>query len=917
MCIIYTIYIIIENINISSIYGVIFFTIHRRARRTQDIEAIMGVFDALQQFLTKPAELLMEVIYAIVLQLSTNLGIPVILLSIAIIIPALRLYRRADAVQSLLQGKKDGAVPHQVSWSLLLEILLFASAYFFFTAPERIWGGSFFLIRNLGKPDALLRFGGIRFNLLPICALVLRIITDRIRLKTSSRSIRIQNLLAAALFFGLSYDRLSGFALYRLAGELILLLSVLFSGRKNFRWIFCIGISVFGPVFACRGLFSVHPELPEKTLIGIGITLLMQIPLAVCLIGRKRGSGTSGGASREDRLLFLAGAVYLTILTGVLIPSTVIRSAPTDFLPAADSASPLRFVFSTFLLAAGTFMFWGGIIYRLAPSRDKRLIAFVMAVISVWGTVNSMFFGNDRGVMSGQLQYEQMPEDTLWDVLINSGILILITLLLVIIWKRKPVLLRFLILVLCITKTVTSAANIAETVTFLSEEREALAEQPGDPPEIPLSRQGKNIVFFMLDRSIGYFVPFMLAERPELAEKFDGFTFYPNTLSFGTHTNEAAPALFGGYEYTPAEINARDDVPLADKHDEALRLLPVLFDEADYEVTVIDPPYAGYLMLSDLDIFSDHPDIRTFRAAGRFSSAWKKQDFDLQTLRRNFFCFSLYRISPLVLQPALYAGGSYNRMNLNQAMNDLFSSQGIQDSFEQEYSVLRNLPAMTKVTDDGKNTYLSITNKTAHEAALLQLPDYTPAETVNNEGLEAAPITRTAADGRTIILDSTLKVTHYHANMASFLLIGEWLDYLRENGVYDNTRIIIAADHGFTLGFSDLEFDSELSEEVLTYNPVLMVKDFGAGGFSVDDSFMTNAEVPQIVLKGLISDPVNPATGKPLTESAGAGDDLLIMHSEEWDIRSNDGNTFLPGRWFRFSGDDIFDPECWEFIETR
>ena len=96
-----------------------------------------------------------------------------------------------------------------------------------------------------------------------------------------------------------------------------------------------------------------------------------------------------------------------------------------------------------------------------------------------------------------------------------------------------------------------------------------------------------------------------------------------------------------------------------------------------------------------------------------------------------------------------------------------------------------------------------------------------------------------------------------------------------------------------------------------------MVKDFGAGGFSVDDSFMTNAEVPQIVLKGLISDPVNPATGKPLTESAGAGDDLLIMHSEEWDIRSNDGNTFLPGRWFRFSGDDIFDPECWEFIETR
>ena len=38
------------------------------------------------------------------------------------------------------------------------------------------------------------------------------------------------------------------------------------------------------------------------------------------------------------------------------------------------------------------------------------------------------------------------------------------------------------------------------------------------------------------------------------------------------------------------------------------------------------------------------------------------------------------------------------------------------------------------------------------------------------------------------------QVTHYQVNMAAFLKLGEWFDYLRENGVYDNTRIIIVSD---------------------------------------------------------------------------------------------------------------------------
>ena len=36
--------------------------------------------------------------------------------------------------------------------------------------------------------------------------------------------------------------------------------------------------------------------------------------------------------------------------------------------------------------------------------------------------------------------------------------------------------------------------------------------------------------------------------------------------------------------------------------------------------------------------------------------------------------------------------------------------------------------------------------------------------------------------------------------MAMLLAVGRYCDFLRENGVYDNTRIIVVSDHGSDLG---------------------------------------------------------------------------------------------------------------------
>ena len=87
-----------------------------------------------------------------------------------------------------------------------------------------------------------------------------------------------------------------------------------------------------------------------------------------------------------------------------------------------------------------------------------------------------------------------------------------------------------------------------------------------NPPNIPtsieepiysLSKKEKNVIIIMQDRCFSPYVPYVFDEHKHLKDKFDGFTYYPNTISFGRLTMLGTPGLFGGYDYTPYEINKR------------------------------------------------------------------------------------------------------------------------------------------------------------------------------------------------------------------------------------------------------------------------------------------------------------------------------------------------------------------------
>ena len=92
-----------------------------------------------------------------------------------------------------------------------------------------------------------------------------------------------------------------------------------------------------------------------------------------------------------------------------------------------------------------------------------------------------------------------------------------------------------------------------------------------------------------------------------------------------------------------------------------------------------------------------------------------------------------------------------------------------------------------------------------------------------------------------------------------------------------------------------------------------MVKDFGSQDFTMDLTFMTNADTPTLAMEGLVEDPVNPFTGKPINSLPKSDGPQEIFISMQWDVNTNNGTTFLPDGWVSVH-DNIFHPENWASI---
>lgn len=898
----------------------------------------------LNNIVIMPIVLFIEVVFNVMNLAFKSPGIAIIFVSIAVQLLCFPLYKRADFIQEKERQKQKEMKPWldhikktfkgderfmmqqayyklcdykpvyaiKGSVSLLLQIPFFIAAYSFLSGLDALKYASFIGIADLSKPDQLIHIGAMSINLLPVLMTLFNIISAVIYTKGFPLKDKIQTYGLALVFLVLLYQSPSGLVFYWTLNNVFSLFKNIFTKYvKNPKKVISISLLAIGLLDVIYVIFFSHRS-NFFNMLALLFAFACILPFVIILVKNKIASD----ASDKQIDLKLTNSVFYTslfavfLLLAMVIPVNVIKTSPVDFI--SSSYGPFGLIFRVLSIFAGLLFVWINIFYLFSTERLKKVFSVAAGVIAVLFPVNYFFFGRKLGIISSFLIYLHHPTFSVSQILINALVVVAVALITLIVSIKKSEWIKRLCQIAAITFAVTAVVGMVSIERTLSieghpEKNRAEVTAKADTDKIiPMSKNGKNVVVLMLDRAISGYIPYMMEEKPELAEMFDGFTYYPNTISFGGSTVLGSPSLFGGYDYTPLEINKRKTESLTKKQNEALTVLPKLFSDKQFSVTVCDPPFAGYKNIPDLSIYDDYKGVSAYNLIGAYSAEDKSQYSSLYEPQqvRSFVFYNIMKSLPLATQNILYQNGVYWSTGVFAPTIS---------SFLDSYSVLKRLSSLTEISSGNDNNFLMMKSRATHEPIILEESNYEPSLTAQ---LPEDNIKK-AADGSELDLSNTDYMRHYHCNISSLLRLGEWFDFLREQGVYDNTRIIIVADHGFDLGqFDYMELSNGVNVEAV--NPLLLVKDFNSKGFNISDEFMTNADTPTIALEGIVTNPVNPFTGNSINSDAKTSNSQIITTSQFSDNKDGQISTLYTddGEWWMVN-DDIFDVNNWKRAEVK
>ena len=801
------------------------------------------------------------------------------------------------------------------SFGLLVQVPFFLAAYSFLSNLPSLKGTEFLFIKNLGEPDSLFQIGAFPINILPIAMTLINIVAGAIYTRGFSFKDKAQIYVMALVFLCVLYDSPAGLVLYWTMNNVFSLIKNIFYKLRNplkSFWILCCTVLTLSAIYIF--LYG-NTMITNKIFFGIFVLIVFCLPFLLQFstkILTKIEFLTKNNKLRFS--CFFTACLILFVLSGIAIPSDLIGSSPVEFSDLGDTPNPLFFIVNCATQAFGFFVFWPICIYFLFSKKIQSAFVAIISAIAYIAIINTYIFTQSYGDISVALVFLSNADFKVISLISFVNLFVILFVFLSIpfvLHIKKGSVLNSISMVAVFSVVTLSASNIFSIGKSYNDYKSTYtkSESQNVEPIFEFSKTQPNVVLFMLDGGSAQFIPEIIKEDPNLKEIFSGFTFYNNTLSFNGHTLQGTPGLYGGYEYTPAEMNRRLETPLLDKHNEALTLLPRIFTEqANFSATIADPSWSNYQHFCDLSIIENYPQIKGVQTMGKYNALWEHtqpkgtvSDDTPKIIERNLLFFSFFRESPICFRKIIYKNGYYWNSN-----DDWDGNRLVIDS----YAALYFLRDLTKITDKKTGSFMYMANELTHEQMFMQSPDFVPAKNVTDFGNS---------------IFSNEKA--YHTQMSAIKRIGQWIQFLKENGIYDNTRIVITSDHAngkdkFEVGFEKNDnLDKSISGGKYSgrshYHCLLMYKDFNADGeLKIDnDTFMTNADSASLLLKGLVENPINPYTKKtiPLDTQEIKKDGVFISASDAHQPPYNGKYSFSikDNEWWHVR-DNIFKSENWK-----
>lgn len=860
----------------------------------------------------------------------------------------------------------------RTSLGLFIQIPFFFAAYRYLSGYEGYVSEGFLFIPDLGGPDGLL--WGI--NALPLLMTGVNLLSSLIYTRSRSAKEMAQLLVLALLFLVLLYDRPAGLLVYwtmnnvfsllknlvfersaegkkgpglaavclqivrkylardRSPDALFVLMLLIVGGQSywlhRFDESFKYGIlvttvvgSVFSLLFLVGYMRAGRPERRRSVLIAFFVVWGFFVAFAYILLYERRQNAylsnlniklisvliqdvliyltarwlVSRGAVDEVEVrgtthgwLFVTGTVFFSAYLFLLYPMLIYFSSPVDVEMTLGTLVARNLPSATLL----AFVAIG--VYRLVGARGRRRALEVILTLIVATLVYNYLVPGDYGILDEfSLRKAYLMDETravlyLLDVIVIAGAYFLVKKALRSWSSIVAGVLAAVIVGFCV-HTAVSAARMDRSA-FVIAIPEENSDLPAESQETHrFSRNGKNVVFLIADMFNGNYMQRLLAEHPEYSALLDGFTWYSNTLSVSSTSATSLPALLGGWEYSPENMNTLPGTG----RDKIANAVDTFYDAVlarDYDVVLVDPLYQN-----EETLWQDYGGkVKTTHASayvGYWQSRRNQRPRGESRIRKNrlLVMATVFQSMPYMAKPRVYDAGSWIIFRKS------YQFDYIARKTARSYGYLDLLPEIS-TADDAPGSVKVVYTQLTHEPFGVTRE----GRIVDQEFPD--PETRSFTDG----------TSAYYAAKKLVDFVIAWTDWMKREGVYDNTYILITADHGNNSMDNGLALPRELNTPTHRYqtssaNILLVTKGFGASGpLRVEDRMMSNADTPALILSALGD--TSTYGGDPASEPRVSDRVLKFTYLlDDWkdfleDERARYGTYVVRG--------NIYDPQNWQ-----
>lgn len=709
---------------------------------------------------------------------------------------------------------------------VMLQVPFLFGAYAMISSFTPLKGHGFWKITDLSQPDQLL-WG---LNLLPVLMTLFNI-GAAFTTKGLTRKERIQSLVIALLFLVLLYAAPAALLIYWTANNLLLLLQNLTEER----------ISAWAAARKKKRPVSFEAYLP-------GIAAAAPRPATARFFHAARSAFAAIPArffGAGERAVYAACVAALGVLLLLFNPAALYASSPDIF----DGT------YGAYILSlapwAVTWTLMAVVFRLLLPKKARPALTLLLLAATVLAMLANFIFTRDFGPMDGAFFMTLAGfERPVADKIMDAAMYALAAALLFLLYRKG--LARLYTRVLCF---MTAAMILFCLAVPWRIHASAADETPAAAlPDLPayndkafgFSKEGHNCLVFILDSVTGEHVSRIMNEDPRLREQFGGFTWYPDTLAAGNNTLLSIPAIYGGEAYTPRRINERGGKPILQTLADASAVMPNAFIAAGYDALSLGPGLPigekafraavekpdSFLFLPSLTYAYEH---RWRRKIG-MNAAPEKGDAAFFVM-----AVSLFRAVPFALKDNVYDRGRW--LGANAAMA------------KTQFTAITRRCAELGMLPDVANTGSPNPTLKIFYSMLPHFPWMLPEDSLV-PAARPVPGSSTASTLRDGIYLEHLFVEHH-----ALRLLGDFFDWMRRSGIFDNATVILVSDHGYD--------DAPQLQKAFphgTASALLMVKRPGdTGPFAVSPALMSVADVPSLACEavgGRAAVPPLPDTGQ-------------------------------------------------------